>query len=108
MSRVLRETIPMRTGMSLPGLSAEKAAGPSIDEIRRKRIAIHPLLLIGFSLHGTVVTSLLQHSGDPCYAVEASRFPFLSSRKFMYRHENPRLDDLQSDVSSLGERRLPA
>jgi hypothetical protein len=32
----------MRTGMSLPGLSAEKAAGPSIDEIRRKRIAIIP------------------------------------------------------------------
>jgi hypothetical protein len=50
MSKVLRETIPMRTGMSLPGLSADKAAGPSIDEIERKRIAIHRVLLIGFSL----------------------------------------------------------
>jgi hypothetical protein len=55
MSKVLRETIPIRTGMSFPGLSAEKAAGPRIDETKRKRIAIHPVLLIGFSMHGTVV-----------------------------------------------------
>src|SRR5215813_2382647 len=46
MSKVLRETIPIRTEMSLPGFSADKAAGPGIDEIRRKRIAIPPVLLI--------------------------------------------------------------
>src|SRR5262249_18174373 len=46
MSKVLRETIPMRTGMSLPGLSADKAAGPNVDEIKRNRISLHPVLLI--------------------------------------------------------------
>jgi len=54
MSKLLRETTPMRTGIGLPGLSAENvlfvAAGTRIDETERRRIAIHPVLLIGFSL----------------------------------------------------------
>jgi hypothetical protein len=53
MSKVLRETIPMRTGISLPGLSAENvllAAGETSIETERGRIAIHPVLLIGFAL----------------------------------------------------------
>jgi len=50
MSKVLRETIPMRTGISLPALSAEKAAGTRIGEIKAIRIATHPVLRIGFSV----------------------------------------------------------
>src|SRR5215813_10699526 len=63
MSKVLRETIPMRTEMSLPGLSADKAAGPNVDEIKRNRISIHPVLLIvspWMTWHGTSYSSILE------------------------------------------------
>jgi len=53
MSSVLRETIAMRRGESLPALSAANALlvkpGNEVTE-REKRIAIHPALLIVFSL----------------------------------------------------------
>jgi hypothetical protein len=49
---VLRETIPMRTGVSLPGLSAENAAEFRMDETKRKRrLPIHLVSLIGFSMN---------------------------------------------------------
>jgi len=53
MSNVLRDTMPMRTGESFPGCSAQNvllvAAGSRIEETERKPIAIHPVLPIGFS-----------------------------------------------------------
>jgi hypothetical protein len=54
MSKVLRETMPMRTGESFPGCSAQNvfwvAAGNRIEETERRTIAIHPVLRIAFSL----------------------------------------------------------
>jgi len=52
MSKVLRETIPILTGVSLPGFSAENAlaADPRIDETERRKIAIIAGILMGSSM----------------------------------------------------------
>jgi hypothetical protein len=54
MSKVLRDTIPMRTGASFAGGSAQNVlwvtAGSKIEEAERRTIAIHPVLRIGFLL----------------------------------------------------------
>jgi len=54
MSNVLRDTMPMRTGVGFAGCSAQKVfsatAGSKIEEAERRTIAIHPVLRTGFLL----------------------------------------------------------
>jgi len=63
--------------MSLLGLSADKAAGPSVDEIKRKRIAIHSALLIGFSLHGRSPRAFTEKNDAPMTTNIAEIFTLL-------------------------------
>jgi hypothetical protein len=54
MSNVLRDTMPMRTGVGFPVCSAQNVLWVTerrkIEDAERRTIAIHPVLRIGFLL----------------------------------------------------------